>query len=228
MQPRFERRTGSAPFTLVEQPRFRAGFDFLRLRADAGELDPALAAWWEQFSTADLARREALIESVKPTGATRKAPGPRRRVPAGAASEGSVGAPLQRTLPLEDVDPVEQRSASHGSEASATGPEESPHAAPRRGRRPTPRVDLELDFDLPLAGDDAAHPGAGPKLDSDSDSNAGAGAGAEVDEDDSTAPDAAPAARKRRRRRRKPTGEAGAPADESAAPQAPPARGHGD
>ncbi|MCQ8780394.1 polynucleotide adenylyltransferase PcnB, partial [Escherichia coli] len=31
MQPRFERRVGNSPFTLVEQPRFRAGFDFLRL-----------------------------------------------------------------------------------------------------------------------------------------------------------------------------------------------------
>ena len=49
MQPRFERRTGSTPFTLVEQPRFRAGFDFLRLRADAGEIDAELADWWEEF-----------------------------------------------------------------------------------------------------------------------------------------------------------------------------------
>ena len=34
----------SAPDSLVEQPRFRAGFDFLRLRADVGEVDAALAA----------------------------------------------------------------------------------------------------------------------------------------------------------------------------------------
>jgi poly(A) polymerase len=36
MQPRFEKRSGNTPFSLVEQPRFRAGFDFMRLRADAG------------------------------------------------------------------------------------------------------------------------------------------------------------------------------------------------
>ena len=36
MQPRFERRLGQSPFGLVEQPRFRAGFDFMRLRAEAG------------------------------------------------------------------------------------------------------------------------------------------------------------------------------------------------
>ncbi|MDE2299554.1 MAG: polynucleotide adenylyltransferase PcnB, partial [Burkholderiales bacterium] len=32
MQPRFERRQGNTVATLIEQPRFRAGFDFLRLR----------------------------------------------------------------------------------------------------------------------------------------------------------------------------------------------------
>ncbi len=53
MQPRFERRVGNGPYTLVEQPRFRAGFDFLRLRAQAGELDMELATWWEDFSLAD-------------------------------------------------------------------------------------------------------------------------------------------------------------------------------
>ena len=43
MQPRFEKRTGSAPYSMLEQPRFRAGFDFLRLRADAWG-DPAAPA----------------------------------------------------------------------------------------------------------------------------------------------------------------------------------------
>jgi poly(A) polymerase len=52
MQPRFEKRTGSTPFSLVEQPRFRAGFDFMRLRADIGEVDVVLADWWQEFSTA--------------------------------------------------------------------------------------------------------------------------------------------------------------------------------
>ena len=43
MQPRFEKRVGSAPYGLAEQPRFRAGFDFMRLRADIGEVDVVLA-----------------------------------------------------------------------------------------------------------------------------------------------------------------------------------------
>jgi poly(A) polymerase len=65
MQPRFERRVGNAPFTLVEQPRFRAGFDFLRLRADAGEIDPTLAEWWEDFSLGDDEERRALIDAAR-------------------------------------------------------------------------------------------------------------------------------------------------------------------
>ena len=65
MQPRLERRVGSGPFTLIEQPRFRAGFDFLRLRADCGEIDPELGTWWEEFSLADDAGRERLMDAAR-------------------------------------------------------------------------------------------------------------------------------------------------------------------
>ena len=65
MQPRFDKRVGSTPYGLVEQARFRAGFDFMRLRADIGEVDEAIAEWWQEFSTADDIRREDLIEQVR-------------------------------------------------------------------------------------------------------------------------------------------------------------------
>jgi len=65
MQPRFEKRTGSAPYSLLDQPRFRAGFDFLRLRAQTGEIDTALAEWWEKFSTAYDDERHAMIEEAR-------------------------------------------------------------------------------------------------------------------------------------------------------------------
>jgi poly(A) polymerase len=85
MQPRFERRSGSVPFTLVEQPRFRAGFDFLRLRADAGEVDAELAAWWEDFSLADTDARARLIEIA------REGEHARRPARNGSASTGEGG-----------------------------------------------------------------------------------------------------------------------------------------
>jgi poly(A) polymerase len=65
MQPRFERRSGNTPRALVEQPRFRAGYDFLRLRADAGEIDAELAEWWEDFSLGTPEEREALLLAAK-------------------------------------------------------------------------------------------------------------------------------------------------------------------
>jgi poly(A) polymerase len=65
MQPRFEKRTGHTPFSLVEQPRFRAGFDFMRLRADVGEVDVVLADWWQEFSQASDAVREDLVAQLR-------------------------------------------------------------------------------------------------------------------------------------------------------------------
>jgi len=65
MQPRFEKRSGNTPFSLVEQPRFRAGFDFMRLRADVGEVDVVLADWWQEFSQASDAVREDLVAQLR-------------------------------------------------------------------------------------------------------------------------------------------------------------------
>ena len=65
MQPRFERRQGNAVMTLIEQPRFRAGLDFLRLRGDAGEINAELANWWEDFSLAGADAQRAMLEAVR-------------------------------------------------------------------------------------------------------------------------------------------------------------------
>ena len=65
MQPRFEKRVGSSPYSMLEQPRFRAGFDFLRLRAQTGEVDMELAEWWEKFSTAYDDERHEMIETIR-------------------------------------------------------------------------------------------------------------------------------------------------------------------
>lgn len=65
MQTRFERRSGSGVYSLIEQPRYRAGFDFLRLRADVGEIDPALADWWEDFALGSDDDRQALLADAR-------------------------------------------------------------------------------------------------------------------------------------------------------------------
>ena len=65
MQPRFEKRTTNAPFSFVNQPRFRAAFDFMRLRAEAGEYSPEIAHWWEVFSSGDELIRTELIHQAQ-------------------------------------------------------------------------------------------------------------------------------------------------------------------
>jgi len=102
MQPRFERRTGSTPFGLVDQPRFRAGFDFMRLRADVGEVDEAVAEWWQEFSVADDVLRQDLIDQVREEAHARprsSAAAPHRAEPAAASApstEGETPAPRKR------------------------------------------------------------------------------------------------------------------------------------
>ena len=98
MQPRFEKRVGSTPFGLVEQPRFRAGFDFLRLRADVEEVVVRLADWWQEFSMASDAEREDLVQAAKAEQQALQAPKPRvRRAPRpeGVAASGAVQSPQE-------------------------------------------------------------------------------------------------------------------------------------
>jgi poly(A) polymerase len=87
MQPRFEKRVGSGPWTLVDHVRFRAAFDFMRLRADVGEIDELLADWWQEFSLADDATREDLLLQARTAVPQDDAPKKRRRrrKPAGGA-----------------------------------------------------------------------------------------------------------------------------------------------
>ncbi len=63
LQQRFERRSGRRALRLLEHPRFRAAYDFLLLRAESGEADPELAAWWTRLQTLTEAERIAEVES---------------------------------------------------------------------------------------------------------------------------------------------------------------------
>jgi len=65
MQPRLERRQRNSTITLVEQPRLRAGLDFLRLRGESGEADPTLAAWWEEFAATDPEARRDMLAALR-------------------------------------------------------------------------------------------------------------------------------------------------------------------
>lgn len=79
MQSRFERRDGRRALRLLEHPRFRAAYDFLLLRAAAGEADPALAEWWTAIQTQTPEQRIASVEQTTDGGAPSSSPKRRRR-----------------------------------------------------------------------------------------------------------------------------------------------------
>jgi len=61
MQPRFEQRSASRAFRLLEAPRFRMAYDFLALRAASGEVPAEIEAWWRTFQSADDETRKAML-----------------------------------------------------------------------------------------------------------------------------------------------------------------------
>ncbi len=61
MQPRFEQRAGKRPYGLLTHPRYRAGYDFLLLRCESGEIDNEIGEWWTQFADADAETRAAIL-----------------------------------------------------------------------------------------------------------------------------------------------------------------------
>ena len=82
LQPRFLHRAGSRPYRLLSHPRFRAGYDFLLLRCESGELDRELGDWWTEFQDASEERRKQMLV---PDSAPKKRSRRKRRKPGGGA-----------------------------------------------------------------------------------------------------------------------------------------------
>jgi poly(A) polymerase len=82
LQHRLEKRSGRSALKLLEHQRFRAGYDFLLLRCESGELDLEIGQWWTDFIDGDAAAREALLSQ----GGKDRAPKKRRRRSSNAKS----------------------------------------------------------------------------------------------------------------------------------------------
>jgi len=82
MQPRFEQRSGSRAFRLLEAPRFRMSYDFLALRASSGEVPADLEEWWRAFQNADAESRKAML--LPESGAPKRRRRRRKKRPAAA------------------------------------------------------------------------------------------------------------------------------------------------
>ena len=77
-QLRLERRQGRKAAELVDHRRFRAAYDFLLLREQAGETTGDLGQWWTHFQTLPFEERlkEAGSQSKTPRRNPRKRPTP--------------------------------------------------------------------------------------------------------------------------------------------------------
>ena len=80
LQLRLEKRSGRGALKLMEHQRFRAGYDFLLLRCESGELDESVGTWWTEFIDGDAAARETLLTQ----GGKDRSPKKRRRRSSGA------------------------------------------------------------------------------------------------------------------------------------------------
>lgn len=124
MQPRFERRFGSGPRSLVEQPRYRAGYDFLKLRAEAGEIGADLPEWWEDFALGGDEEREAMIAAAREAQprSPRRVPGPRSAVRAA----GAPGAADSQPAPAaEDADAAPRKRRRRRRKPAGANAEDS-------------------------------------------------------------------------------------------------------
>ena len=103
---------------VLEHLRFRAGYDFMLLRVEAGELPQELGEWWTAFVEADPIGREALLNeaasesrSGNGTGTGRK-----RRRRGGARRSGRAAAEGDASAPEPEGD------SAAGSDSPAGGP----------------------------------------------------------------------------------------------------------
>ena len=80
LQPRLEGQRGRRSLRLLEQPRFRAAFDLLALRAAIGLAPAEIAQWWTTLQAVSPEEREQMVAAVPQGGATSESTGkPRRR-----------------------------------------------------------------------------------------------------------------------------------------------------
>ncbi len=77
LQPRLQQYTGQRALRTLSHPRFRAGYDFLCLRAEAGEPLTDCARWWTEIQEKD---EDTQITMARKAGSSsRRRRGPRRR-----------------------------------------------------------------------------------------------------------------------------------------------------
>lgn len=78
LQYRLPQRTPRRVFNLLSYPKFRAGYDLLVLRAQAGEELQPLVDWWTEFQATDKPGQHKLLKDLYPTKRKRRKRAPRK------------------------------------------------------------------------------------------------------------------------------------------------------
>lgn len=75
LQYRFSKRFGGRAFNLLQHPRFRAAYDFMAIRALAGDEAMEIAQWWTTFQEVDEAEQHKMVNALNQANPNK----PRRR-----------------------------------------------------------------------------------------------------------------------------------------------------
>ncbi len=100
MQSRFDNRRGAARF--MAHPRFRAAYDFLLLRAQAGEAPQELADWWTAAQSGQPIEAPPADEGSPQEGAAHEGGGGPRRKRRRRRGRGGGGGGGQQSPPQQD------------------------------------------------------------------------------------------------------------------------------
>jgi poly(A) polymerase len=79
MQPRLTKRQGKRAFKSLLHPKFRAAYDFLALRSQAGEPLEELVDWWTRFQDVSATDQQTMVNSLGNGGGGGSNRKPRRR-----------------------------------------------------------------------------------------------------------------------------------------------------
>lgn len=79
LQLRLKRREGKRAAMLMEHPRFRAGYDFLLMREQAGEKLDGLGLWWTKFQSGNEDAQSEMVQELNNNGQAKRSRKPRRR-----------------------------------------------------------------------------------------------------------------------------------------------------
>ena len=72
MQHRFENRHGRRAKALLGHKKFRAAYDFMCLRSEAGEINDDSCEWWTRIQTLNEKEQEILLKPARAKSAKRK------------------------------------------------------------------------------------------------------------------------------------------------------------